>query len=169
MNIEYYAKKMADNANTIRQMTEGIADEQARWKPDPGAWSILEVVNHLYDEEREDFRVRLDVMLHRPQESLPKWDPVGAVRERDYQSRDFGESVDKYMRERGASIEWLTGLVSPNWEAVYENPNFRMSAGDMFASWYVHDLLHMRQIVTLQWKYSVIGLMPHSVDYAGAW
>ena len=31
----------------------GLAPEQARWKPDPASWSAVEVINHLYDEERE--------------------------------------------------------------------------------------------------------------------
>jgi len=34
--------------------------EQARSKADPAPWSVLEVVTHLRDEEREGFRVRID-------------------------------------------------------------------------------------------------------------
>ena len=44
----------------IQAVLAGVDAEQARWKPDADSWSILEVVCHLVDEEREDFRTRLD-------------------------------------------------------------------------------------------------------------
>jgi len=52
MNINTYTTRMKNNAQTIHSLTSGVSDEQARWKPDPDSWSILEVINHLYDEER---------------------------------------------------------------------------------------------------------------------
>ena len=60
------ARQLAYNAETIHSYVNGLTVEQARWKPTPNDWSILEVINHLYDEEREDFRVRIDYTLHRP-------------------------------------------------------------------------------------------------------
>jgi hypothetical protein len=36
-------------------MLRGVTEAQARWKPAPEEWSILEVINYLCDEEREDF------------------------------------------------------------------------------------------------------------------
>ncbi|MCB0058173.1 MAG: DinB family protein, partial [Caldilineaceae bacterium] len=62
---------MQRNAQRIAALVAGVPDEQARWKPDAESWSILEVVNHLLDEEREDFRVRIDYTLHRPGEKWP--------------------------------------------------------------------------------------------------
>ena len=52
MDLEFLANKMAEHAGTIHSLTLGISEEQARWKPAPESWSILEVINHLYDEER---------------------------------------------------------------------------------------------------------------------
>lgn len=37
------------------------------------------------------------------------------------------------------------------------------------ASWVVHDLLHMRQLVKYHYLFTVAKLEPHMVDYAGAW
>jgi len=47
---------MANQAETIRALIQDDSDEQASWRPDSDSWSVLEVINHLYDEEREDFR-----------------------------------------------------------------------------------------------------------------
>ena len=52
-------ERLRANADVIAAQVAGVSDEQARWKPDPAQWSILEVMSHLADEEIEDFRARL--------------------------------------------------------------------------------------------------------------
>jgi len=143
---------MALQAERIRVLVEGVSDEQARWKPDAASWSILEVVNHLYDEEREDFRVRLDLLLHQPEIVAPPIDPQAWVTARAYNERDRGESLANFLAERRRSLDWLRGLGAPDvaaeivmpWGAVYH-------PGDMAAAWVSHDLLHLRQLVELHW------------------
>ena len=51
MELDHFISEMADNAKRIRALAEGVSSDQARWKPDPDSWSILEVVNHLLDIE----------------------------------------------------------------------------------------------------------------------
>ena len=51
MDFDHLLSQMVDNAQRIRVLVEGISDHQARWKPDPSSWSMLEVVSHLLDEE----------------------------------------------------------------------------------------------------------------------
>ena len=110
MDLTDITKQMANNAATIRSLSQGITDEQAQWKPDPDTWSILQVINHLYDEEREDFRVRLDYILHRPGEPWPDIDPQGWVEHRGYNQRDFNQSLSNFLAERESSLNWLKGL-----------------------------------------------------------
>ena len=47
-----------------RGLLAGVGPESARVKPGGDSWSILEVVCHLYDEEREDLREHLDFSVH---------------------------------------------------------------------------------------------------------
>ena len=169
MNLEKLTQQMAGNAERIRALVEGVPEAQARWKPDPDSWSILEVVNHLYDEEREDFRVRLDIILHNPDEEWPPIDPQGWVTARKYNERDLTESLRNFLDEREASLQWLRGLSAPEWDAGVETPFGSMKAGDMFAAWVAHDLLHMRQLVELHRAYIVHLVEPSEVDYAGEW
>jgi hypothetical protein len=160
---------MADNAARIRALARGISEEQARWKPEPASWSILEVINHLWDEEREDFRVRIDHTLHRPDEPWPPIDPEGWVAARAYSQRALGPSLEGFLSEREASLAWLRQLGAPDWEASYETPFGPIRAGDLMAAWLAHDLLHMRQLVELHWAYTTAGLDPYDVRYAGTW
>src|SRR5512146_1617377 len=100
----------------IRALLAGIEPEAARLKPSAESWSILEVVCHLYDEEREDFREHLDFILsntlkarlsttlktglHRQSEEWHTIDPEGWVTQRNYNEQNFAEMQDKFFGER---------------------------------------------------------------------
>lgn len=162
-------QKMAGTAEVIAGLVRDVAEPQARWKPDAQSWSILEVINHLYDEEKEDFRIRLDFVLHRPNQPWPKTDPPGWVLARHYNDRELKESLDNFLAERRASLQWLQALSDPDWGAVYEAPFGPIRAGDIFAAWAAHDLLHLRQLVELHFAYTQQLVQPYQVDYAGPW
>ncbi|RME82989.1 MAG: DinB family protein [Caldilineae bacterium] len=157
------------NGRRLAALVSAATPEQARWKPDPTSWSLLEVVNHLYDEERSDFRVRLDIILHRPHQEWPAIDPVGWVEQRRYNERELGTSIQAFLAERERSLLWLRGLQRPQWDAVYQAPWGKIRAGDMLAAWVAHDLLHMRQCVELHWAYLTHRMTPYRPDYAGGW
>lgn len=169
MDIQPFLKQMADNAERISLFTQNVSDEQARWKPDSNSWSILEVINHLYDEEREDFRVRLDIILHKPNEPWPPIDPEGWVTSRKYNERNLNESLKNFMSERAKTLQWLKSLQNLNFDTVYTSPFGSMSAGDMFAAMVSHDLLHLRQLVELHWAITTQALSPYQNAYAGDW
>ena len=171
MDLETLTTQMAVNAERVRALVQGVSDEQARWRPSPTSWSILEIINHLFDEEREDFRVVLDHILH-PDQRRPgrgSIDPQGWVTARRYNERDLDESIENFLTTREDSLAWLRGLTAPDWEATYEAPFGPMTAGDVMASWVVHDLLHMRQLVKNHYLFTTTRLEPYKVDYAGAW
>ena len=169
MDLEFLATQMNIHAGAIHSLTLGISEPQARWKPDPESWSILEVVNHLYDEEREDFRLRVDYILHHPDRSWPPINPKGWVMERAYNQRDLSLSVEDFLKERQKSLAWLKGLENPDWNASVTVPFGEFSAGDIAAAWVAHDLLHLRQLVELHWAFMLHSAEPYKVDYAGEW
>jgi hypothetical protein len=169
MDIQSYTAQLAHQAASIASFTRGISDEQARWKPNPESWSILEVINHLYDEERQDFRVRLEYILYKPGQPWPPIDPRGWVIDRQYNQRDPEESVDNFLAEREKSLNWLRRLNSPDWATTCPTPWGQITAGDMFAAWVGHDLLHLRQLVELHWAYTNQAVKPYTTSYAGDW
>lgn len=170
MNTQPFIRQMDNNARRIQLLVEGITDEQARWKPTPETWSVLEVVNHLYDEEREDFRLRLDYILHHPGEKWPPNDPQGNILNRRYNERDLQESLNNFFQERQASLEWIQKLGVFDWDKAEATPwGGTIRAGDMFAAWVAHDILHLRQLVELHWAITNQALQPYSTQYAGDW
>ena len=157
-------------ARTLRAAVAGLSEKDARFKPPSGAWSILEIVNHLADEEVEDFRARLEQTLRDPTLPFPAIDPEGWARERRYNERELAESVARLIAERRRSIAWLGSLREPDWSRAHEHPRFGpLSAGMFLASWAAHDALHLRQIAKRLYELAARDGQPYSVRYAGEW
>ncbi len=57
MNTKYIIDELKRNKIVFKDILEGLKKEVYLWKPNPEKWCVLEVVCHLYDEEREIFRV----------------------------------------------------------------------------------------------------------------
>ncbi len=76
---EPFIAALEANAPTIAALVRAIPPAQARRRPTPADWSVLEVINHLADEEREDFRLRLDAALHRPGIAVWNTDQRGRI------------------------------------------------------------------------------------------
>ena len=170
MDLDFAINRLSANAMVIAALARSAADAQARWKPSPEAWSILEVLGHLYDEEREDFRQRVDYLLHRPQAEWPPIDPQGWVTERAYNQRAPRAAVEAFIEERDRSLQWLKSLVEPNWASAKAHPaGFQVTAGDMLAAWVAHDHLHLRQLNELHWQYLATQAAEFSLEYAGGW
>ena len=170
MNSDALIDRLEAQVGIIRELIQGVPSEQAAWKPSPERWSILEVAVHLLDEEREDFRVRLGLLLRDPKADWPAIDPQGWVTQREYAKRDLGETLKAFLKEREVSLAWLNGLKSSAWDNVKTHPAAgALSAGDMLASWVAHDLLHIRQLAKLHYGYVCRLAEPYSAAYAGDW
>ncbi|MEX2218548.1 MAG: DinB family protein [Phycisphaerales bacterium] len=148
----------------------GLSEADARWKPASGAWSVVEIVNHLVDEEVDDFRRRLELTLRDPKLEWPPNDPEGWARERSYNERALAESVARFLAEREASLAWLSGLGEKDWGTTHTHRVFgSLAAGDLLASWAAHDWLHLRQIAKRRYELAAREPGRFSVDYAGKW
>ena len=170
MNLAYCLNQLSSNSAAIQRLLETVDAEQASWKPGETDWSILEVLNHLVDEEKEDFRSRLQHLVSGSNEPWPPTDPEQWVTARGYKQRAFGESLENYVYERECSLQWLRQLAGTEWQIRYRHaPLAGLSAGDLLASWVAHDLLHLRQLVELKYAYGRRQFAPHAVEYAGEW
>ncbi len=170
MSFTKFLAQMAHHADAIYRMTLGVSDEQARWKPLPEDWSILEVICHLADEEREDFRTRVRWAIGGGKEPWHPIDPQGWVTSRGYNQRELVASVTDYLTEREASLLWLAEVGEPDWTLEYPTPwGTTRSAGDFMAGWIAHDLLHLRQLTELHYAWTMAQSQPYSVEYAGEW
>ena len=166
MGFNTLNQELQNSTETIRSLLSGVTQEAARLKSSAESWSILEVVCHLYDEEREDFREHLDFILHRQNE---EWHEIDPERENEYNEQNFAEMQEKFFVEREKSFAWLNGLLNPDWEKTYTTEYRTISAGEMFACWVAHDNLHIRQLVELRRMRLENITKPYNLEYAGDW
>ena len=169
MEFKTLYQELVNSTEMIRALLKDIDGKQAQVKPSRGSWSILEVVCHLYDEEREDFREHLDFILHRQQEEWHSVAPTAWVKLRKYNEQDLKKMQFKFFRERKKSLVWLIGLKHADWKLKYKNKWGALSAGDMFACWVAHDNLHVRQLVELRRLHLERITKPYDIHYAGDW
>lgn len=163
-NLDGVIHQLAGNGQAIHALIQPISDEQAQWKPNPETWSMKDVMTHMYNEERIDFRKHLKEMLGDPPKPWVPFheDQLTAV-------ADDREALEGFLVERAASIAWLKELESPNWDVVSQAPWGPISAGDVLVSWVEHDFLHMRQMIELFYAWNARQADPYSVQYAGDW
>src|SRR5919109_1395132 len=129
MEFSTLYQELQNSTEMIRALLSGITQEEAQVKPHPESWSILEVICHLYDEEREDFREHVDFILHRQHEEWHQIDPQAWVTQRNYNEQDFVEMQRKFFAERRHSLEWLMEMSNADWDTVYTSQYGSTTAG----------------------------------------
>lgn len=171
MNHEAIINQLASHAQVLETLVDGMPQEQLRWKQSPEKWSVLEVVGHLYDEELEDFRPRVEGPLGAAGFTpIPLGDPEERAAEREYNMQETDKLVRCFKEERIKSTRLLRSLDNPNWKSGFEIPSadsMYLTAENVLAAWLGHDNLHFRQILTIQWNYLSKDIEPLTLDYVG--
>ncbi len=169
MNYVAIAIELQRNRGVFLNLLSGLHPEEYQWKHKPEDWNILEILCHLYDEERDDFRKRLRHVMDFPDIDMDPIDPTAWVLEKDYSGQDFNRMLAAFLNERDLSVNWLGTLKSPRWNNVHHHPKLGpVTAKMFFVNWLAHDYLHIRQILRRKHEYlkSVSG---ESLNYAGEW
>ncbi|MFZ5855983.1 MAG: DinB family protein [Chloroflexota bacterium] len=169
MKFKTLYQELKNSTEMIRALLAGISQEEARVKPTPETWSILEVTCHLHDEEREDFRARLQNILRGQNEEFQVINPQDWVTERKYNEQNFEEMQRKFFAERAKSLEWLQGLTDADWNITHTDQYGSVTAGEMLSAWIAHDNLHIRQLVELRRARIEKITQPYIIEYAGEW
>jgi hypothetical protein len=171
IDLNWITARLESNTAVLRGQLSSVSAAQAVWKPQADKWSILEVINHLAEEETEDFRIRLQLTLEDPAQEWPAIDPERAAVDRQYNARNLQDSVDRFIRERARSVEWLRSLpAETDWHVGRTHPRAGvLRAGDLLCSWLAHDLIHIRQINRLHYEYLTATCGDFSTAYAGNW
>jgi hypothetical protein len=169
MNPDQVIRSLAKNLDLFKAQLHDKPNEEYTFKPSPDKWSMLEVACHLVDEEKEDFKIRVEYVLDDPTQPLPKFNPVYWVQSRNYSGQNFDDKVEELLNERTKSITWLESLQDPQWDNTYNHPTLGpMSAGLFLANWLAHDYIHIRQLNRLAYEFH-----QHQSDidlsYAGNW
>jgi hypothetical protein len=169
MNSNDIIQQLDENRKSFKALLSDLSPKLVHWKPEEDKWSLLEIVCHLYDEEREDFRTRVRSVLTDPAKPLPKFDPIKWVKERNYKQENYDQKLRDFLVEREDSVTWLRSLSDPAWDNEYRHERLGPMSAELFLNnWLAHDYFHLRQIVKNKYLYLKEHVIT-SLDYAGDW
>lgn len=162
--------RLRHNQSVFISLLTGLNREQQQFREAGDKWNIHEILCHLYDEERDDFRYRTFHAIHTPNETLPPINPEGWVKERKYADWNFEETLKLFIEERNHSLDELTEAVNEptNWESEVLHPHLgELSAEHFLHNWVAHDHIHIRQINRILYAYMVHISPGINFQYAG--
>lgn len=169
--MKHQVEELTNNLVLFKHIFSSWDSSLNLWKRDAESWCFLEVACHLLDEEREDFRLRLQTVFDGASDEFIPIDPVGWVKDRNYINQDFDKVVNDFYNEREASLEYLNSLRQndPNWSNIIEHPLFKSISPMYFLdNWLAHDYLHIRQLTRIKYDH-LASISNDSIDYAGNW
>lgn len=140
--------------STLRSLLEGLPDACVHSNEGAGTWSPLEVVAHLADLERQDWAPRLRIILEEGAER--PFEPVDRVAFRKtLNGKQLPELLEIFAERRAASLRTLEAmrLTDADLDRPGTHPELgRVALGALLATWAVHDLNHLGQIVRVMAK-----------------
>lgn len=132
----------------LRGLMCELSDEDARWKPAPGRFSVGEVLAHLSHAEAHCYRARLDLFLNGENSALEPYDPQQHLDV--FSAADPEDAFDHFEEQRESNLELLNGLPAADAgrRAIHRRVG-EITLGQMLHEWALHDLGHIRQVAEL--------------------
>jgi uncharacterized damage-inducible protein DinB len=125
----------------LRLLTADATPGQVTAPPTPGQWSIVDVVRHLVEGDRDTFVPRLRRVLA---EARPVFD---AGRRASGDASDLGTLLDVFAKARGQAVELLAGLDDAGWRREGVSPSRGPLTVESYArTMAAHDTEHLQQI-----------------------
>jgi hypothetical protein len=167
-DVQLAAAQLAAGGDALARLVADAGQSESTWRPGGRRWSLCEIFGHLIDEDTGDFRARLKLLLESPSNPWPPRDPEQNVRDGSFNQRTLDDLVRAFLKERKRSVAWVKTLHDANWAHAYAHPSAgKLTASALLYSWVAHDLLHVRQIVSVRYGWLERTAAPGKLDYAG--
>ena len=134
---------------TLEVFLSGLSESWLECNEGDDTWNAYEVIGHLVEAEISDWMPRLEMILSKGEsEPFPPFDRFAHLQ------KTQGQSIDALLMEfqklRKDNIQKLWDLVDPSQhlELTGMHPEFGpVRLKELLATWTVHDLTHISQIV----------------------
>jgi hypothetical protein len=148
-DVENATQILRQTPYTLQRMLDGLSDEWTIEGGGPDDWSPYDVIGHLIHGEETDWIQRAEIIL--AQSDDREFEPFDRLAQFE---RSKGRSLDDLLIEfihlRSVNLEKLLGwqLTVDQLELKGVHPAFgEVTLRQLLATWVVHDLNHIRQIV----------------------
>jgi hypothetical protein len=143
----------------LKAALSGVPRSLQLWPPAPGKWSILEIVCHMRDMERDAYVARFRRILAEENPSLPDIDGDLYSLEGDYRAQRLSEVLRDWKSQRRETLKILGGLR----EAQWRRPGTHETAGpltmeDLLRRLAVgNDEAHLGQIEAIKRRFAILA------------
>ncbi|HEY3972511.1 MAG TPA: DinB family protein [Candidatus Sulfotelmatobacter sp.] len=130
----------------LKKLIRGLSAKQLKWKPEPGKWSIAEILAHLADAEiAGSWRMRLIVGASGTE--VHPFDQDAWAAAFQYAKRDARNSVEVFRVLRENNLAMLKALRPEDWDKFGMHlERGKETIAHMTRMFAGHDTNHVRQI-----------------------
>jgi uncharacterized damage-inducible protein DinB len=149
--LEQAVEILSNTPETVKSLLENLSDEWTLKNEDADGWSAFDVVGHLIHAEETDWIPRAEIIL--AQGENPRFEPFDRFAQfENSKDKNLPELLETFAARRRASLEKLRAMnLSPEHlrlEGIHPELG-RVTLEQLLSTWLVHDLTHIRQIVTV--------------------
>jgi uncharacterized damage-inducible protein DinB len=149
---------------SLKTALAGLPKKLLAWSPAPGKWSILEIVCHMRDMEREAYLTRYRRIFAEDTPSLPDIDGDALSLERDYRSQKLAEVVRDWKALRKETLKTLKAARG----AALERAGIHEGVGRLTIADYLrrhafgNDEAHLSQIDAIKRRHGLLSRLEAS-------
>jgi hypothetical protein len=143
----------------LKASLKGLPRALLLWTPAPGKWSILEIVCHLRDMERDAYLARYRRILAEESPLLPDADGDLYSLENDYRSQKLSQVLRDWTRLRREVLRLLSKVKLEEWEraGIHETAG-RLTMSDFLRRQAVgNDEAHLGQIAAICRRHEILA------------
>jgi hypothetical protein len=153
-----FFETLAATPQALKASVKGLSKKVLLWTPAPGKWSILEILCHLRDMEREAYLERYTRILSEDEPRLPDVNGEALAITRAYRSQKAPEVVREWAALRKQTLQLLRKAGRAQWAraGVHETAG-RLTMEDLIQRHAVgNDEAHLRQIEAIKRRHAVL-------------
>jgi hypothetical protein len=142
----------------LKAALKGVPRALLLYTPAPGKWSILEIVCHMRDMERDAYLARYKRILAEDLPQLPDVHSDSCALEGDYRGQKLGQALREWTQLRRECLKLLAGVKREQWERA----GIHSSAGRLTLAEFLrrqavgNDEAHLAQIESAKRRFAIL-------------
>jgi hypothetical protein len=153
-----HLETLAATPAALKEALRGVPRKLLLYTPAPGKWSILEILCHLRDMEREAYLERYTRILAENEPKLPDVNGDALAIERDYRAQKAGDVLRDWTRLRRESLKLIRKAKPEQWRraGIHETAG-RITIDELVARHAVgNDAAHLAQIEAIKRRAAIL-------------
>ncbi len=150
---------LAATPQALKAAIKGLPKKLLAWTPAPGKWSILEILCHLRDMERDAYLERYTRILSEDEPRLPDIDGESLAIVRDYRNQRAPDVVREWVALRRQTLQLLRKTGRAQWARAGVHPAYgRLTMEDLIRRHAIgNDEAHLAQIDAIKRRFAVLA------------